>query len=100
MAESGLLSPACRVRFSDLDVNLHTNNVHYLQWALDSYEPEFLMGHHARSVEINFLAESRCGEEIAIRTAPAGEEGLFGHAILRLADAVELCRLRIDWSVK
>ncbi|HOC24465.1 MAG TPA: thioesterase [bacterium] len=100
VAESAILSPLFRVRFSDLDVNLHTNNVHYLQWALDSYDPEFLMGHHPRSVEINFLAESRCGEEIVIRTAPAGEEGAFGHAILRPADAAELCRLRIVWDRK
>ena len=100
VAESGLLSPLFRVLFSDLDVNLHTNNVHYLQWAIDSYDPEFLMRHHPRAVEINFLAESRCGAEIAIRTAPTGEEGVFGHAILRPADAAELCRLRIAWDRK
>jgi len=98
VAETGSLSPAFKVRFSDLDVNMHTNNVRYLQWALDSCDPGFLMRHHARAVEINFLAESRCGEEIAVRAAAAGEEGAVGYAIVRLADTAELCRLRITWA--
>lgn len=85
------------VRISDLDLNLHTNNVRYLKWVLDSYELDFVLGHTLRSVEINFLAESRCGEEIVIRSA-AGGDGVMAHSILRLADGVELCRIRIGWS--
>lgn len=92
----GRITPAFPVRISDLDLNLHTNNVRYLKWVIDSYDLDFVMHHALRSVEINYLAESRCGQEIVIRSS-VGRDAFWAHSILRVADGCELCRIRLQW---
>jgi medium-chain acyl-[acyl-carrier-protein] hydrolase len=98
-AEDGLISPVFRIKVSDLDVNLHTNNVRYLKWVSDSYDLDFVMKYVPRSAEINYLAESIYNEEIMIRTSVEKEKGIFyNHSIFRLNDNRELCRIRIEWE--
>ena len=88
-----------RVRVSDLDVNLHTNNVRYLKWVTDSYALDFVMNHVPVSTEINYIAESRYNEDVTIRTSGAAENpDIFDHSVLREADSAELCRIRIAWK--
>jgi medium-chain acyl-[acyl-carrier-protein] hydrolase len=85
------------VRISDLDLNLHTNNVRYLKWAIDSYDLDFILNNVPLSAEINYLAESRYDESIAIVTSEEKGTGNLNHSILRTSDSIELCRLRISW---
>ena len=59
---------------SDLDVNLHTNNVKYLKWVSDTYNLDFVMKNVPRSAEINYLAESQFNEEIIIKTSDGKDE--------------------------
>ena len=66
--EQGETSHCFRIKASDLDINLHTNNSGYLRWANDTYDFGFLMKYDPQSVEINYLAESKYGEEIMIRS--------------------------------
>lgn len=98
-AENGRLTPLFRIKVSDLDVNLHTNNVRYLKWVSDSYDLDFVMNNNPQSAEINYLAESRFDEEIMIRTSVENENGTFhNHSIFRINDNKELCRIRIEWE--
>ena len=95
----GELSPEFRVKPSDLDVNLHTNNVNYLKWTIDAYDFDFMMKHVPSSVEINYLAESMLGENIIIRSSREAGNGLFyRHSIFRTTDSRELCRIRLEWK--
>jgi acyl-ACP thioesterase len=98
-SENGQYSPEFRVKLSDLDVNLHTNNANYLKWIIDSYHLDFIMTHVPSSAEINYLAESMYDEDIMIRTS--NEEGkniFFRHSVIRSNDMKELCRIRIEWK--
>lgn len=94
----GKMSEGFRVKTSDLDVNMHTNNVNYLKWTIDSYDFDFMLKHVPVSVEINYLAESVLGDNITIRTSGAESSPYaFTHSILK--DKVqELCRIRIEWK--
>lgn len=97
--ENGMRSPMFSIRVSDLDVNLHTNNVRYLKWATDTYDLDFIMNHYPQSAEINYLAESKFNEEILVRTSPDNADGSFyNHSIFRTTDNKELCRIRIEWK--
>src|SRR5664279_1404925 len=97
-SDNGNLSPLFKVKVTDLDVNLHTNNVRYLKWVNDSYNLDFIMNNVPQSAEINYLAESRFDEEILIKTSAENVTGThFNHSIFRTGDNKELCRLRIDW---
>ncbi|HOF20686.1 MAG TPA: thioesterase [Bacteroidales bacterium] len=94
----GKVSDRFRVKVSDLDVNMHTNNVNYLKWTIDSYDFDFMLKHFPVSVEINYLAESVLGDNITIRTSGEGESTCaFTHSIMK-DEAKELCRIRIEWK--
>jgi medium-chain acyl-[acyl-carrier-protein] hydrolase len=86
-----------RVKISDLDINLHTNNVNYLKWIYDTYDLNFVINHLPCSVEINYLAESMFQDEIVIFTRQ-GENGVNDHSVFRTSDNKELCRIRLGWE--
>ncbi len=58
--------PQVTVRYYDLDVNDHVNNIRYIDWVIDTYDHDFLQNHSLREMEINFLSESHCGQELEI----------------------------------
>jgi len=88
-----------KIKVSDLDVNLHTNNVNYLKWVIDRYELGFIMKYAPRSLEINYLAESVFGQEVSIRSSGEAEgENVFNHSVIRTYDNKELCTIRIEWE--
>lgn len=98
-SENGKVTPLFRIKVSDLDVNLHTNNVRYLKWVSDIYDLDFVMNNNPQSAEINYLAESRFDEEIRIKTSQEnGNKTFFNHSIFRTNDNKELCRIRIEWE--
>ncbi len=88
-----------RVRVSDLDVNLHTNNVNYLKWVIDTHSQEFILDNNPVFVEINYLAESCFDDEIIIRMSEKdGEDILTDYSISRNTDDTELSRVRLRWK--
>jgi medium-chain acyl-[acyl-carrier-protein] hydrolase len=97
--ENGKESPLFRIKVSDLDVNLHTNNVRYLKWVSDSYDLDFMMKHEPQSAEINYLAESRFDEQIMLKySVDSGNSTFHNHSVVRTNDSKELCRIRIEWK--
>jgi medium-chain acyl-[acyl-carrier-protein] hydrolase len=94
----GKESDKFRINVSDLDVNLHTNNVRYIKWATDTYDLDFILHHTAVSLEVNYLAESVWGEEVFLRSDNENNDNSFNHSVIRIADDRELCRMRIDWE--
>jgi medium-chain acyl-[acyl-carrier-protein] hydrolase len=98
-ADEGTISQPFRVKVSDLDVNLHSNNVRYIKWISDCYDLDFIMKNIPQSAEINYLAESVYDQEIIIRTSAEKENGCFyNHSIIRTYDNKEICRIRIEWK--
>ena len=55
-----------RVRYSDIDFNLHTNNAKYVEWGFDAIDPTYLLNHTIEEFQINFNAESRLGDEVEL----------------------------------
>jgi medium-chain acyl-[acyl-carrier-protein] hydrolase len=97
--EDSYNSTSFRIKISDVDVNLHTNNVQYLKWVCDSYDLNFVMENFPQSAEINYLAESLFDQEVMIKTsAEKGSSSFFNHSIFRTDDNREICRIRIEWA--
>ena len=84
------------VRYSDLDVNLHANNLRYAELVLESLPAELLRSWLPVELDLDFLAEAGAGQRILSRSAPLGG-GTFAHCLLRPADGVELLRARSAW---
>jgi acyl-ACP thioesterase len=98
LSEKSTSSKLYTIKVSDLDLNLHTNNVKYLTWVSDSYNLEFVRKYFPRSAEINYLAESQVDEEVIIKTSESTDDSLFNHSIFRISDNKELCRIKIGWK--
>jgi medium-chain acyl-[acyl-carrier-protein] hydrolase len=96
--DPGQKSDAFTIKVSDLDVNLHTNNVRYIKWVIDTYDLNYILDHKPVSLEVNYLAESICGEKIFIRSNRENNTASFNHSVIRYTDDRELCRMRIDWK--
>ncbi|MFA8434591.1 MAG: acyl-[acyl-carrier-protein] thioesterase [Marinifilaceae bacterium] len=87
------------VRFSDLDLNQHVNNVKYIKWLADSCPPEVLMHQRISEVEINFLHESKLGEELAIFRHALSTSSF--HCCVKNNDKkTDNCRAIIKWAEK
>ena len=53
-----------RVRYLDIDTNLHVNNSKYLDWAIDTLDYEFLTTHKLTHLNIKFEKEVYYGNQI------------------------------------
>ena len=85
------------VRYCDLDVNLHVNNLRYAELVLESLPAELLASSVPGELDLDFLAEAGAGERILSRSAPLGG-GAYAHSLVRLADGVEVARARSVWQ--
>jgi medium-chain acyl-[acyl-carrier-protein] hydrolase len=98
-ADDGELTPSFRIKISDLDENLHANNVRYLKWVFDIYNLDFVMDNILLSAEINYIAESKYNDEIVIRTSTGNDKREdYIHSVYRTTDNKELCRIRLIWK--
>lgn len=61
------------VRTSDLDVNRHMNNLHYIAMFQDAYGSSFWREFSPKEMEICFLSQCREGEEISVRSKITGD---------------------------
>jgi medium-chain acyl-[acyl-carrier-protein] hydrolase len=84
------------VRYSDLDVNLHANNLRYAELVLESLPADLLSSSALGELDLDFLAEAGAGQRILSRSAPLGG-GVFAHSLVRLADGAEVARARSAW---
>lgn len=64
LPEKMFLHQKFEVKISDLDVNLHVNNVKYTQWVLDMIALDKHRDFVIREYEINFLSETFLGDEV------------------------------------
>ena len=53
-----------KVRFDDIDVNGHVNNMHYIVWALETLPKEFRDNHLLKTLDIVYKKEIQYGNEI------------------------------------
>jgi medium-chain acyl-[acyl-carrier-protein] hydrolase len=60
-----------KVVYSDIDINGHTNNARYVVWAMDSIEYASLAASGVKSLTINFVKETRPGDEVVLSVGQA-----------------------------
>ena len=53
-----------RVRYHDLDLNRHVNNVRYVEWATETLPAEWLDSHALRDLTLEFRAETTAGDPV------------------------------------
>ena len=85
------------VRYADLDVNGHANNVSVISWVLEALEAETLE-RAPRELAVEFRAESTRGDGVTSRARCESPVPLVvAHALQRLSDGREIARARTIW---
>ncbi len=87
------------VRFRDIDVNRHVNNVSFIEWMCEALPYDLQAGSFCRELEINFLKEAFYGDTILSFAAPSRtEEQTFHHALRRRDEEDDAARAVTRWQ--
>jgi medium-chain acyl-[acyl-carrier-protein] hydrolase len=87
------------VRYSDIDTNLHVNNVKYLDWMIETVPREIVMNYTLKNIKITYQKETRYGEEIRVCTEIV-EEGEIRQCLHKIVDSEgnELTLGKTTWA--
>lgn len=55
------------IRYTDIDINQHMNNVKYVEMVLDSFSEDNFKDKQIKAMQVNFLSECKFGDEIQIQ---------------------------------
>lgn len=84
------------IKYSDIDINQHVNNVKYIKWLIDSCPVEIIRTHTIEDLEINFLHESKLGDYLEILRNNAIDS--FQFVIKNKETNIENCKAIIKWK--
>jgi acyl-ACP thioesterase len=84
------------VRFSDLDLNQHVNNVRYVEWALEAAPESVLLHQQPTDIDIQFRAETTFGQ--AVVTQLQQDDGRFLHRVQRASDDRVVAEATTRWA--
>lgn len=85
------------VRRSEIDANLHVNNVHYTEWMLETLPEELFFHGCPKSLDIEYKQAAKLGDSIRATTYALGENR-FLHTVDRATDGVLLARAVTGWA--
>lgn len=63
-----------QVRYSDIDTNMHVNNVKYVAWALETVPKDIVLNYELKNIKVTYEKETRYGETIKVSTEVIREE--------------------------
>jgi medium-chain acyl-[acyl-carrier-protein] hydrolase len=77
------------VRYRDIDVNRHVNNVSFIEWMCEALPYDLQSDSFCHEIEINFLKEAFLGDTVLSFAAPFTDSPLSYHHALRRKDEEE-----------
>ena len=92
------LKKSFAVRYSDLDINQHANNVKFVEWMVEGVPDAILNTLVPAEFEINFLAEAFYNDQVLATCVPQNSDNTeFLHCLTRQKDGRKLARARTKW---
>ncbi len=87
------------VRASDIDYNMHVNNVCYLDWALEAIQPDFRLQNTITHLDVAYRAEGKYGMTILSECWLSDEASqTYLHQIKEKSTSQLLALLRTQWT--
>ncbi len=86
------------VRYSDIDTNMHVNNVKYAAWALETVPKDIVLNYELKNIKVTYEKETTYGEIIKVNTEIIREENkiICRHKIIN-KEGTELTLLQSTW---
>jgi|GEM_PF-1038459 len=66
------------VRLADLDINGHVNNLHYIEWVIESGPDDVWRTHEIESLNLEYRGQARYGDTVHALCHPAAEAKASG----------------------
>ena len=87
-----------QVRYSDIDTNMHVNNVKYAAWALETVPKDIVLNKQLKNIKVTYIKETTYGETIKVSTEVIREENeiICRHNIIN-EEGIELTLLETTW---
>ncbi|MBU3144538.1 acyl-[acyl-carrier-protein] thioesterase [Clostridium sp. CF012] len=87
-----------QVRYSDIDTNMHVNNVKYVAWALETVPKDVVLNCELKNIKVTYEKETTYGEIIKVSTEVIREENkiICRHKIIN-EEGTELTLLESTW---
>jgi medium-chain acyl-[acyl-carrier-protein] hydrolase len=63
-----------QVRYSDIDTNMHVNNVKYVAWALETVPKDVVLNYELKNIKATYEKETNYGETITVSTEVIRED--------------------------
>ena len=86
------------IRFDDLDVNRHVNNVNYVVWAFEPLAFDFRKAKKLKTLDIAYKKEVKYGAKILSQIELDGN--ITHHAVKNLETGDDLCLIKAVWIDK
>lgn len=86
------------IRFDDLDVNKHVNNINYIVWAFETLDFDYRNSKKLKSLDIVFKKEIKYGEKVLSQAEI--ENNRTVHVIKNAKTGEELCLISAEWIDK
>ncbi|MCD6089944.1 MAG: hypothetical protein J7J72_00455 [Bacteroidales bacterium] len=87
-----------QAKTSDIDYYGHVNNAKYIAWITDLYSPEQLKNYPVDEILVNFMLETRFGDEIEIYADKEENEGKVRYKMQRKSDEKVILLAEVDWK--
>ncbi len=82
-----------KVVYSDIDFNGHTNSMKYIEWMLDTIEPEYHYAHQVRRFDVNYVHEITQGQTAVLLRAEHE-----GSMVFEVSNGETVaCRAMVHW---
>ncbi len=90
-----------QVRYSDIDTNIHVNNVKYAAWALETIPKDIILNYELKNIKVTYIKETTYGETITVSTEVIREENktICRHRIIN-EEGIELTLLESIWDIE
>jgi acyl-ACP thioesterase len=85
-----------KIKYSDIDINLHTNNARYVEFIMDCFDGKFYSKQKVKSVKIKFLYESKLGDEIELKLFKENNTSFI--EALNLGNSKKILEASIEWG--
>jgi acyl-ACP thioesterase len=88
-----------KLKYSDIDLNKHTNNAKYVELLLDSYDHDFHNSHQMKSLTIAFVSETKFSDTVEI--FKSSDEGLVDSHFIEaknLKNGKTVFQAMVNWS--
>ena len=86
-----------QVRYDDIDMNGHVNNIVYMTWAMEALDYEFRNSHTIKSIDIYYKHEVKYGDMVISQVKIDSESKTSTHEIKSKETGETLCLIQIEY---